>query len=99
MIQTTTKSGMSPTRRPEQVADIYEYEIDDEIVLFDPRGDAVHTLNPTAVTIWWLCDGDHAVDAITRELADLYELHPRDVRRDVGEILRRFQDSGLIRWK
>ena len=99
MNQTATETILSSTRCPEQVPGIIEYEIDDEVVLYEPRSEAVHTLNPTAAVVWWLCDGERGVDGMSQELADLYDLRPRDLRRDVGDILRNFTDSGLIKWK
>ena len=94
---TALQSGLS-TRCPKQAAGIVEYEIEDEVVLYDPRSDAVHTLSPTAAVVWWLCDGDRGVDDISRELGDLYELRPQQVRRDVGAVMRQFRASRLITW-
>ena len=99
MDQSATKLELSATRCPEQAPGIVEYEIEDEVVLFDPRGDAVHTLNPTAAAIWWSCDGQHNIDGIAGELADLYEMDPGDVLGDVEGALRRFLGSGVVRWK
>lgn len=101
MNQTVTaiESVLSSTRCPQQTPGIIEYEIDDEVVLYEPRSEAVHMLNPTAAVVWWLCDGEHGIDGISQELAGLYELDPRDLRRDVGEILRGFLDSRLIGWR
>ena len=97
-IRTISPTGPSSTRCPEQAPGVVEYEVEDEVILYDPRSDAVHTLSPNAAVVWWLCDGEHGVEAISRELADLYDLRPQQVRRDVGEVMRQFRASGLIRW-
>ncbi len=92
-------SGAS-TPYPRQMPEIVEYEVEDEIVLYDPRHDSVHTLNPTAAIVWWLCDGEHDVKEIGRELADLYEVDPNDgLLRDAEDAVDRFRVAGLIRLK
>ena len=84
---------------PERAPNIAEYEVEEEIVLYDPRTDSAHVLNPTASIVWWLCDGDHKVKEIARELGDLYDKEPDAVRSDVDEIIEGFLGSRLIRWK
>lgn len=98
-IQTTEKNTIFSPRCLERTPNISEYEVEEEVVLYDPRSDSAHVLNPTAAIVWWLCDGDHKVRDIARELGDLYDKEPDSVRPDVEEIVEGFLKSGLIRWK
>ncbi len=86
------------TSRPTQVSSISEYEVDDDVLLYDPRSDDVHVLNGTAAVIWWLCDGDHTPAQIVDELAGMYELLPETVSADVEAALGSFKVAGLVSW-
>ena len=97
--QATKQPNILGGKCPERAPNISEYEVEDETVLYDPRSDAAHVLNPTAAVVWWLCDGDHKVKDIARELGDLYDKEPDAVRSDVEEIIEGFLSSRLIRWK
>lgn len=97
--QTSKKTQILNGKCPERAPNISEYEVEDETVLYDPRSDSAHVLNPTAAIVWWLCDGDHKVKDIARELGDLYDKEPDSVRDDVTEIIEGFLSSRLIRWK
>ncbi len=97
--QTSKKTQILNGNCPERAPNISEYEVEDETVLYDPRSDSAHALNPTAAVVWWLCDGDHGVKDIARELGDLYDKEPDSVRDDVTEIIEGFLSSRLIRWK
>lgn len=81
---------------PRQQESISEYEVGDEVILYDPRSDNVHVLNGTAAVVWWLCDGEHTVEQIAGELAGLYELTPAKVIGDVQSALDSFKNADLI---
>ena len=76
---------------PEQIASMYpnaasgviEHEIDDDLVLYDPRTDAVHVLNETAAAVWWLCDGQRSGDGIAAEIARLFMKPEHEVKHEV----------------
>ena len=97
--QATKQTDVMGGKCPERAPDIIEYGVEEEVVLYDPRSDTAHVLNPTAAVVWWLCDGDHKVKDIARELGDLYDKEPDSVRPDVDEIIEGFLSSRLIRWK
>ena len=97
--ETKDKTEIFSGKCPERTPNISEYEVEEEVVLYDPRSDSAHVLNPTAAVVWWLCDGDHKVKDIARELGDLYDKEPDSVRSDVDEILSGFLSSRLVRWK
>ncbi len=82
--------------RPHRVSGITEYEVEDELVLYDPRNDHAHVLNATAAVVWWMCDGEHSVDQIVAELADLYDTESSRIAGDVSTVLKDLASSGLI---
>jgi hypothetical protein len=84
---------------PRQEASISEYEVQDDIVLFEPRGASAHVLNGTAAVVWRLCDGEHGSEDIAATLAGLYGREPSSVLADVRSALAAFRDAGLIQWQ
>ena len=81
-----------PMARPEMAA----YDIDADHVLYDPTKDTVHMLNPTAMVIWRLCDGNRTVPDLVEDLAILFEVPAKDVGQDVAGALEEFQSSHLL---
>jgi hypothetical protein len=82
--------------KPRQAASITEYELDDDVVLYDPRNDSAHVLNGTAAFVWSLCDGDHTIEQIADELGGVFKLSPGKVLADVQAALKNFGDAGLV---
>jgi hypothetical protein len=72
-------------------------EADDGLVVFDPRDDMVHHLNPTAAIIFDLCDGSRDSEEIAQLLAEVYELS-EPAREDALAGLRGLVERGLIAW-
>jgi hypothetical protein len=82
---------------PHRVRDVTEYEVEEELTLYDPRGELVHILNPAATILWRLCDGASKVSDIVAQLAEAYDLAPEVVEADVRDVLSRFFQAGLLR--
>ncbi len=82
--------------KPRQVASITEYELDDDVVLYDARNDSAHVLNGTAAFVWSLCDGDHTPEQIADELGGVFKLSPGKVLPDVQATLKQFSEAGLV---
>jgi pyrroloquinoline quinone biosynthesis protein D len=61
-------------------------------VLLFPEGALV--LNPTAVEVLELCDGERDLDAVASVLSERYE--GADVRDDVVELLGEIAERGLV---
>jgi len=84
--------------RPSARADVALRRVGSEWVLFDPASDRAHVLNPTAAVIWAYCDGEHDPDAMAEAIArEVPATDPAQLRRDVGDALRRFAAEGLFR--
>lgn len=65
-------------------------------VLLYPEG--VMMLNETAAAILQLCNGEHTLADILRELASRYEANPEQLQRDVYEYLCSLRDHNLVAW-
>lgn len=82
---------------PRRVGRVAQHEIDGEIVLYDPKRNRVHTLNPTAAVIWQLCDGSRTIDQLADDMAILYGMDLSLIKRDLSQVLREFETSHLLR--
>ena len=86
-------------RCPEQQPEITETQVEDDIVLFDPRVDAAHILNPTAALVWWLCDGTRKPTEIVEEVGRLIDNPPDSLDDDVRQTIKEFAGLNLVFWK
>ena len=78
--------------------DVLLRRVGSEWVLFDAGNDRAHVLNLTAAVVWTYCDGAHATDAIAEAIAnEIPGARADEVRTDIGGVLRRFADEGLLR--
>jgi len=80
-------------RKIKRRADILSEEIDNEIVLFDPKNKNTYALNRMASIIWQLCDGNHTPSEISAEISGALEVDSdrvlADVLRTIGSLLDR----------
>ncbi|MBI2470540.1 MAG: PqqD family protein [Planctomycetes bacterium] len=77
-------------------ADLLVEEIEDEIVIYDPRTHRVHHLNPMASIIWELYDVSPTPRDIAKEIVDVLKTDPANVEKDVLETLGKLQGKGLL---
>jgi Coenzyme PQQ synthesis protein D (PqqD) len=83
-------------RRPAKVAGVLdELLADGSMVLFNPPGRQIITLNPTAALIWECCDGAHTVAAIADEVRDVFPDAPA-VERETGALLDALRAKGMV---
>lgn len=61
------------------------------------RGGASVALNPTALALWELCDGQTAVDEMVAAVTELFGLAPERARADVVTALADMVAVGVIR--
>jgi PqqD family protein of HPr-rel-A system len=93
-VSVLTRSG-----RPVRKSDVWLRQSETENVVYDPTSGAVHMLNATAMAIWVLCDGDTEPDEMVGAICELSGLPREVVEEDVGGILQRFEEAGILRWK
>ncbi|ALG67298.1 HPr-rel-A system PqqD family peptide chaperone [Beggiatoa leptomitoformis] len=81
---------------PQQLA-VLSQQIDQEIVLHDPRTGKVYMLNPTASLIWSLCDGMHSTAEIAKEIQNRFRLTPETILTTVEKTVAELKEYGLIK--
>ncbi|MDA1256304.1 MAG: PqqD family protein [Chloroflexi bacterium] len=89
---------LKPDVKPVCVEGLVEHELEDELVLYDPRTDGTHVLNGAGTVVWFLIDGKRTVAEIGSELAGYYGLDHDSVASDVSEVLLGFRRAGLTTW-
>ena len=81
-----------PVRR----ADVEWVELDDEAVLHDPLGQALHRLDRGARAVWVACDGTSPIGQIVRAVQETYVGPRSEIERDVRGVIERFRCLGLL---
>ena len=77
-------------------SDILVEEIEEEIVIYDPRTHRVHHLNPMASIIWELFEVCSSPKEIAKEIVDVLKTDLSNVEKDVQETLGKLQRKGLL---
>lgn len=76
--------------------DILSEEIDDEIVLFDPKNRNTYALNQMGSIIWQLCDGEHTPYEISNEISSTLGENSDQVLADVLKVISDLLDKELV---
>ena len=82
--------------RPRARAEVLCREVDDGFIIYDPQGEKVHSLNPSAAYIWDCLDGRRSLAEIAEEMRGLPGSEGRDLLKDVREAVERFRQEGLL---
>ncbi len=77
-------------------SDLLVEEIEEEIVIYDPRTHRVHHLNPMASIIWELFEVCSSPKEIAKEIVDVLKTDLSNVEKDVQETLGKLQRKGLL---
>jgi hypothetical protein len=85
--------AIKPVRRSEY----WLKSLDDDLLLYDPCGDKILPLNPTASLIWEMCDGGRTVKDMIDLLVDVDPQNAAHVSTDVETVLKQFVDFECIR--
>ena len=83
------------SERPRRADEIEINPVEDGLVVYDPRRDRVHHLNPTASVVLELCNGEIDIDEIVSLVQAAYDLD-EPPEREVGDCLRQLRDEGLV---
>ena len=89
---TLPATALAPCRS-EHVLSVH---VGDEVVVYDPVGDALHLLDPVAATVWAALDGQTPVDVLGRRLALRAHADERRVIGDVRALLTRLRGTGVV---
>ena len=69
---------------------------DQSCLLFDQRSRTTIPVNESAARIWELCDGNHTLEQIVDNLADIYDAQRSKIDDDAREFLALLEQHGLI---
>lgn len=83
------------TGNPKHIDDLDLSPADDGYIIYQPASDRVHFLNPTAVLILELCNGENSPEQIVDLVKEAYGLPDAPVK-DVHEALKQFKADGLL---
>lgn len=71
-------------------------EVDGEVSIFNPATGVAVLLNAPATDIWWLADGEHTLEEMTRLLAAAYRTAPEALAGEVTAVVDRLRREGLL---
>lgn len=71
-------------------------QTEDSVILRKPDETEIH-LNPTAMVVWSLCDGEGTVEDICSALAEHYHAPVLDIARDVQTALQNFKRNEVLK--
>jgi hypothetical protein len=81
---------------PNRAADLRLYPLGDEALVYVPATAVAYTLNRSALAIFELCDGQHTVTEIGREVAQTLRCNLEALLPDVGRGVSELQQAGLV---
>lgn len=86
---------MASAGRPTVVEGLEASEVTDGMVVYDPRRDRVHYLNPVAATVFTFCDGTRERDVIVKTVASLFAAGGASAS-DVASCVQQLEDEGVL---
>ena len=69
----------------------------DQTSVYNPETGGLHVLNPSALAIWELCDGETTGAEMVEAVVELARLEPAAAEADVSAALEQLFDLGLVR--
>lgn len=88
---------MTDTSLPRRDPDIRIHTSDVEAVLTNPATGSVYRLNPTALAVWELCDGQTTLEEAASALAELTDQSPQEITQDIRRTVDELTELGLVR--
>lgn len=79
-----------------RIPSVASVEIEGEIVLYQTAAETIHVLNPSASVVWKMLDGIEDVEAVSRRLAEEFEIELVLMLEQVSDVIRDFARQGLL---
>jgi len=76
--------------------DVLLREVEDELLLYDPKTGETLLLNNTAAAIVELCDGSTSPVGIVDEIMSVVEVDRAQVEADVQKLINDLEERGLV---
>lgn len=71
--------------------------MEQETVLYAKETEAIHVLNPTALLVWDLCDGEHSVEDMEKAIRNEFSVGEEGtISQDIQGVIDRFFKEGLL---
>lgn len=83
---------MAPKTRP----DVTVQQVGEEALVLDLQSGQIHQLNATAAWILSQCDGETAIDTMTRDFAECFSVDTATAERDITTTIEQLQQVRII---
>ena len=83
-------------REPRRVGQVWVRRESDEAAIWDPDTQTLHRLNPSALAIWELCDGDTTEEEIVGAVVEVTDASLSQATEDVRSTLATLRAAGLV---
>jgi hypothetical protein len=77
--------------------EVLSQEVNGETVLLDLDGESYFGLNEVGTRIWELITAEQTVAEVLSTLSDEYDASHEQLDNDVGELLAKLADAGLVK--
>ena len=77
--------------------EVLSQEVNGETVLLDLDGESYFGLNEVGTRIWQLISAESTVTEVLNTLSDEYDASREQLENDVGELLAKLADAGLVK--
>jgi hypothetical protein len=77
-------------------AGVYAVELDDELLVWDGRAQALHRLNPFATRAWHAIATSKTTAGATAMIASEVGIDGAQARRDVETLVRELTEAGVL---
>jgi hypothetical protein len=81
---------------PRRNQSILARQVQEELILLDPRSGEYYTLDEVGGKIWHLCDGEHTVTEIADAIGQEYDAPRNTIEGDALELLKDLADGHLV---
>ena len=89
---------MSNLLVPRHAPGVLLHQDDDRAQLLAPTTGAVVSLDPLALALWEMCDGETTVQEMTTASCALFDAAPDTVERDITRVLTALEQQLLLEW-
>jgi len=86
---------MNSNQVPLKKSDICLHQMEQGAVLYNPRTEEVHLLNPAALLVWECCTGVYTLADIVRLLGSIYGRR-EDLSSEVQVIVEQFAEKVML---
>ena len=86
-------SDSNPRRHPETA---FRSVADEGGLIVIPGKSEIKVLNPVAMTVFALLDGDHSVDSIVKAVTEEFDVTSDQAEKDVALFLSELKEHGLL---